>query len=272
VELQALMLSQFACFRDSVLQRCSPITFNNCRRHLIAIANFAVETGELQKNPFKWVKPVAVKSSVPKRMSQAVIHSIMHDIQTQTGSHSPIRGHWAEPIPYWLAVFKLFYYTGMRRRQMAGLRWEDIDFEADTLRMAYHSSKTANEWFIPLPSLCKQDLQTLKALSLQHDPNLSGSDRVFVLTRFNAGDRQYATNPSIKTSEGQISAFFKRVQAHTGTNVSAHKIRHTTASELMGKTNNPKLVQSLMGHRHISTTLLYVHPNMQEMKALVSLL
>jgi integrase len=229
-----------------------------------------MEAGTIKRNPFKLVKPAPEKKGPPRRMSQEVIQSIMHDIAIGSGTHSSVRGHWAEPSWYWLAVFKLFYFTGMRRRQLAGLRWEDIDFHRNILRMAYHSSKTDREWEVPLPSQCRKELEELHAMSLKWYPGLKPTDRVFVLARF--VDFRFAKSSSIKTSEFQISAFFRRVQKHTGTNISAHKVRHTTASELMNKTNNPKLVQTLLGHKNLSTTMLYVHPNMNEMKNLVSLL
>lgn len=268
VDLDLLTLKQLALFRDSVLSRCSPVTYNTTRRHLIAIANFAIEADKTKKNPFKLIRPAPEQKGPPRRMSKEVVQKIIHDIEMGSGTHSSVRGHWAEPRWYWLCVFKLFYYTGMRRRQLAGLRWEDIDFHRNTLRMAYHSSKTDREWEIPLPAQCKQDLQYLHEMSLKWYSGLKTKDRVFVLARF--VDSRFAKSSTIKASEFQISAFFRRVQKHTGTNISAHKVRHTTASELMNKTNNPKLVQTLLGHTNLSTTMLYVHPDMDEMKNLVS--
>jgi integrase len=270
VDLETLTLPQMAKYRDDILASCSPVTYNTARRHLIAVANFAIENGDLKKNPFKLVKPAPVKSGPPRRMSIEVMEKILHDIKTGSGSHSPVRGHWAEPSWFWMPVFKVFYYTGLRLRQLAGMRWEDIDFERNTIRMAYHSSKTNTEWEVPLPKQCKRELQVLLAISKRCDPQLKPVDRVFVLARFK--EAAYAKNSSQKTTEYQISAFFKRLKKHTGTNISAHRVRHTTASELMNKTNNPKLVQTLLGHRSMLTTMLYVHPNMAEMQQLVSLM
>lgn len=44
-----------------------------------------------------------------------------------------------------------------------------------------------------------------------------------------------------------------------------HILRHTFASRLM-RTTNARVVQTLLGHKHLTSTQVYTHPNMDDMK------
>ncbi|MGO4331164.1 tyrosine-type recombinase/integrase [Cupriavidus sp. 2TAF22] len=57
-----------------------------------------------------------------------------------------------------------------------------------------------------------------------------------------------------------------------GIGASCHRVRHTTGAKLMRVTKNPKLVQLPLGHTSLNTTMKYVHPDIDEMRDLVSYL
>ncbi|GAH51596.1 unnamed protein product, partial [marine sediment metagenome] len=50
-----------------------------------------------------------------------------------------------------------------------------------------------------------------------------------------------------------------------GRPVHPHVLRHTFASRLM-RTTNSRVVQELLGHQHMSTTQIYMHPNQEDKK------
>jgi integrase len=266
LEVDKISFKHVVAYREEALKHASPITFNTSRRHLISILNHCVELEFVEKNPFKQVKSAPIPKRPPKRVPLHLFQQVIKDIISCKGYSSERYGFWANPPFYWVTMLKLFYYTGMRMRQMVALRWCDFDFEKSIITLSYEGSKTHREWSIPLPSACTADLLDLRERSLKAEPNMRIGDRVFVLARFNPNCKSFTE----KTAGYQISNFFKRVQAYTGVNVSAHKVRHTAASEMMSKTNNPKLVQEILGHSSLATTMLYVHPQMSEMRALVN--
>jgi len=49
-----------------------------------------------------------------------------------------------------------------------------------------------------------------------------------------------------------------------GRSIHPHVLRHTFASQLMRKTN-ARNVQVLLGHKHLSSTQIYTHPNQQDL-------
>jgi integrase len=46
-----------------------------------------------------------------------------------------------------------------------------------------------------------------------------------------------------------------------------HDLRHTLGTRMLRKTQNPKLVQQLMGHKDIEATMRYAHVLMDDMAA-----
>ena len=50
-----------------------------------------------------------------------------------------------------------------------------------------------------------------------------------------------------------------------GRPVHPHALRHTFASRLMRKTN-ARIVQELLGHKNLSSTQIYTHPNGEDLK------
>lgn len=50
--------------------------------------------------------------------------------------------------------------------------------------------------------------------------------------------------------------------------ITPHMLRHTFATRLM-RTTNIRIVQQLLGHKHISSTQIYLHPNADDLKKAV---
>lgn len=54
-----------------------------------------------------------------------------------------------------------------------------------------------------------------------------------------------------------------------GRPIHPHVLRHTFASRLM-RTVNIRIVQELLGHKHLSTTQIYTHPNQEDLKKAIN--
>ena len=68
-------------------------------------------------------------------------------------------------------------------------------------------------------------------------------------------------------------ALDKRIkEAGIQTKYSPHALRRTFGTELFSRCKNIRLVQDLMGHSNISTTMIYTHVSKDEMKDAVELL
>ncbi|MBA7534300.1 Tyrosine recombinase XerC [subsurface metagenome] len=57
----------------------------------------------------------------------------------------------------------------------------------------------------------------------------------------------------------------KAAMMSLGRPVHPHALRHTFASRVM-RTTNIRIVQELLGHKHLSSTQIYTHPNQEDLK------
>ncbi len=66
----------------------------------------------------------------------------------------------------------------------------------------------------------------------------------------------------------QLGATFRRLSKATNIRISPHRLRHTMATELAAS-KDIRTLQELLGHTNISTTMQYVHPDMDRMRSLL---
>jgi len=66
-----------------------------------------------------------------------------------------------------------------------------------------------------------------------------------------------------KQSVGRIIRNAGRLSLHR--DIHPHMLRHTFATNLM-QTTNARVVQQLLGHKNLSSTQIYMHPNQQDLR------
>jgi len=75
----------------------------------------------------------------------------------------------------------------------------------------------------------------------------------------------YSANPRIPITTRQLERIVKNAAIKSfGRPIHPHMLRHTFATKLMRVAPMP-VVQSLLGHQHLSSTQVYVHPNSQDL-------
>ena len=130
----------------------------------------------------------------------------------------------ARPAWFWAIVIRTFYYTGIRRRQLAELKWEDINFDDGTIHLRASSSKTHREWFIPIAEPLLPELENLLLVTtdrIQREP--PGHSQVFNVTLFH--DRFKGNQMTVD----QLSGTFERLSKTLGIRITPHRLRHTMA-------------------------------------------
>jgi integrase len=180
------------------------------------------------------------------------------------------RGDRFEPL-YMLAIS-----TGLRRGELLGLRWKDVDLERGTLRVGRALVREAGRHVLgetktrrgrrqinltpravsTLKAHCKKQLEEkIKLTGLHRDPGLIFATRVGT-----------PINP-----ENLVNRSFKPLLERASLpEIRFHDLRHTCATLLLGRGVHPKLVQELLGHATIAMTLdTYSHymPSMGDQAA-----
>ena len=260
-EIQLVTNESLICWREKVLSRnSSKSTWNNYLRHFRILLNYAAMKDIIDHAPSMSMLSVTCLEEKPKVVRIEDLRTVIEYLKSERSTFKP---SW-----FWVAMIRTFFYTGMRRRQLAGLRWEHISFADHSIKLVALTSKNKRSWYIPAPMQVFADLDKLR----RHTQNLVGDDEqfgnrfVFDIALFNPN---YKCEDRI--TESTISNFFKRLSIKTGVRVSAHRMRHTMATELASK-GMYKELQQILGHANVNTTMKYIHPDMTTVRKLLDTL
>ena len=172
------------------------------------------------------------------------------------------------------ALYVLAIHTGLRRSEILGLKWTDVDLETGILSVQRSldtdgtfnppkrnkSRRTVKLTGRAAEALkghrARQNEERLRLGSLWEDHDLVFPNRVGKpMNADNLYHREF--KPLLKKAE--LSGF------------TFHSLRHTSATLLLSKNVNPKIVQEMLGHATISQTMdtySHVMPGMGDVAAI----
>jgi integrase/recombinase XerC len=185
-----------------------------------ACCDWLVEEGLLAKNPATRIPTPRYGRLVPRPMPD-------DDFQLAWEQAKP-------RIKAWLA---LGAFAGLRCKEMAGLRVEDILDQADPPTLVVSSPKGGRQRIVPLHP------HVFAALRVAGLP-VSG----FVFT---PRDSRRQIRPE------SVSVYLARYLHRIGVASTAHSLRHRFATELYRATQDIRMVQELLGHASPTTTAQY---------------
>jgi integrase len=190
-----------------------------------------------------------------------------------TWSPEQVGRFFTESDQHGLAAFwRLALLTGMRRGELLGLKWEDIDLERGSLAVRRTLSRgNGGTWeigqpktasgrrSIALPQSCVSALRKHRVAQNTARLRLGEiwEDHDFVFTNRTGGPLH------VNSMMLQIR---KLTEAAGLPKIRFHDLRHTSATLLLAKGVHPKIVQERLGHSDISMTLnrySHVTPDMQ---------
>ncbi|MEW8375801.1 MAG: tyrosine-type recombinase/integrase [Candidatus Thiodiazotropha sp.] len=242
-------------WRNEILSRARPETWNKYRRHLRALINYAVSRGWLVENLFSAVPPARSGTRLKKTVDLEVVSKAI--VYLESGSHR-LRPGWL-----WAMIVRAIWFTGVRRRQIVELRWGDLDLRAGTWLIRSETSKTHREWKLPLvPQLIKDFTKLFRRTTERLNKQPSKNHQVFNVSLF------YERYKGPKLREDQIGGFFHRLSETLGESITPHRLRHTMATQLAVH-GDIRTLQEILGHSNLSTTMCYVHPDMARMRTLI---
>ncbi|MCY4654660.1 MAG: tyrosine-type recombinase/integrase, partial [Dehalococcoidia bacterium] len=218
-------------------------------RVLSEALKYAKDMDIIKSKPAARVKPPKVEAFEPVIVTAEIARKILDE---------------AVGTP-WLAAFCLAFYTGIRRSELCGLRWSDVDLEKycltiDTARVAVKGGSAEGK---------PKSKSSRRLVSLSHDVlwvlsrhrenqmhmfealGIPWTEDIFLF----CNDRGIAYHPS------SFSHAFKRMARKAGyPDVRLHDTRHAHATILLGTEVHPKVVQKRLGHSTIATTMdIYSH-------------
>ncbi|BAU29001.1 site-specific recombinase XerD [Aneurinibacillus soli] len=215
----------------------------------------AYEWGLIEKNVATLVKPPR-KSS--KEMKVWNIDQIQHFLEVT----KECRFHLAYLLGIW---------TGMRRGEILGLRWQDVDIENGILSVRQTIYRGAHKLIIQEPKT-KGSRRTITfptsvSTALRRHKLRQQEVKLRMGTRHQEHDLVIAHDIGTPVDPSELTRWFKHwTKKAELPSIRFHDLRHTHATILMQLGENPKIISERLGHNNISITLdTYSHvlPNMQ---------
>ena len=187
------------------------------------------------------------------------------------------------PIYYhWWPMFTVLLGTGCRIGEALGLRWQDLDYDKRTINinhsLSYYQKPESNKSVlriskpkteagirtIPMLDIVKDAFEMLYEEQLENGFNeteIDGMSGFIFCNRFGMVPNPQTVNHTIKriansyNADEVVRAKKERRNPIILPNFSCHHLRHTFCTRLCENETNLKVIQSIMGHRNIETTM-----------------
>lgn len=146
------------------------------------------------------------------------------------------------------AILELFYSSGLRLSELAGLNLAQLDLPAGLVEVHGKGSKTR---VLPIGRKAREALENwLPHRALANPPD----DAVFI----SAKGRRLGPR-AIQLRVGQAGV------RELGQHLHPHMLRHSFASHMLESSQDLRGVQELLGHADIATTQIYTHLDFQHL-------
>lgn len=154
-----------------------------------------------------------------------------------------------------LALFELFYTTGMRVSEVKNLKIKQIDLD---LKIILVHGKGNKDRYVAF------DEQTKSALTRYFD-----NSRQKLLGNQEDLNYVFLNNAGKQLSDRGIEYIMQKVFNGAGINgkVHPHELRHSFATAMLNNGADLRSVQELLGHDNLSTTQIYTHVTMSHLQA-----
>ena len=218
------------------------ISSKSLQRELSAIRsfyNFLLKKGRAASNPAQHVKAPKQSRKLPKTLD---VDQVTGMLEAGTSSVLEIRD---------LAMFELFYSSGLRLGELAALDWTDIDLADQSL--VVRSGKGGKTRVLPIGGKAVGAIENW--LQERSKMGANTETALFVSTRGSRLGR--------RSIELRLAQWCKKkgMDEH----IHPHMLRHSFASHLLESSQDLRAVQELLGHSNISTTQIYTHLDFQHL-------
>jgi len=201
-------------------------------------------TQGVEVNPAKAARTPKQEARLPAHLDRAEIDLLFGEAERRAAA-----GGFREARD--LAMLELFYATGMRLAELAGLSDADLDLVSDQVKVR---GKGKKERIVPLGSHAGV---ALRRYFRRRDAVLTGDRRAVFLSRRGARLTPRGVQLAIKRLLGTLTR---------GRELHVHSLRHSFATHLLDAGADLRAVQELLGHASLSTTQVYTHTSVERLK------
>jgi len=205
-----------------------PSTWNRYRALLMKFFNLAIEWGYLKENPVKGTKKFSEDEGRRSRVLTEEEERILLSKSSETLKQ----------------IILIALHTGMRLGEILSMKWDDVDFRNEVIRIPH--SKSKKQRVIPINKVVWQVLTSL---------------------RFQNGKSEYVfSHPDGKRIKSFKTAWKGALRRAGIRNLRFHDLRRTFATRILENGKNLESIRKLLGHSDISTTQRYLSSEIDELR------
>jgi integrase/recombinase XerC len=151
-------------------------------------------------------------------------------------------------------ILELFYFTGMRKAELIGLKLGDIDYYQGTIKVL---GKRNKERLIPATPVLLNSLK--RYLEVREKLELSlGNEVLFFTKKGNQMDPKAVYN-LVNKYLNSITTVNKK---------SPHILRHTFATHMLNHGADINGIKEILGHSSLAATQVYTHNSFEKLKSI----
>ncbi|MBV9688646.1 MAG: site-specific integrase [Ktedonobacteraceae bacterium] len=267
IHLQKLTVQHVEAFYGEKLQQgLSPTTVNTIHNVLHLALETAIDWELVTRNVCDRVSPPARAEVEFIPLSLEQIHQL---IRAARGSY---------PLE---TLITLALTTGMRRGELLGLKWRDVDIQEKRLQIRRTMGRLPRKFRAEGQRALAESVPKSKAgkrgvILVPLAVEALEKQRVYQQQRKKAAGETWRDNDLVFStslgtpcnSDRYVTVPFKHLLQQAGLpNIRFHDLRHSAATLLLSLGIHPKIVQEILGHSNINITLtVYSHvlPTMQK--------
>lgn len=229
---------------DLVEQGLSATTVNRKMATLRSFYKFLLRSGVLTKDPTYKLRALKTPKKLPEFIQESSMDQILNEIeyeQTFEGQRDKM-------------VMEFLYLTGVRLSELIQLKWSDINFADQTVKVL---GKRKKQRIIPITASLNRNIISYRKVFEETFSNLNESDYFIVIN----SKKQVYPMKIYRIVRKYLDLFAQTSKR------SPHLLRHTFATHLLNKGADLNAVKDLLGHANLAATQVYTHNSMEKLKA-----
>ncbi len=238
--------------------KAAKTTIHNKISALRTYYRFMQQNSLAQNNPFEALKLPKLEKNLPVFLNTAQVPQLL---ATPVSAANENQG--AQPDEKKASVrdalcdslcLELLYGAGLRVSELCSLKWENMDMTLGTARVLGKGGKTR---------FCPIGKPALELLKKWREDFCKGVAQKYFILHPKGGTPMYPRRVQRRLREYLLKAGLP-------VNITPHKLRHSYATHLMNAGMDLRMLQELMGHASLSSTQIYTHLNMKQLKEIYS--
>ena len=225
-------------------RKVKKVTVNRKVSSLRAFYKYVLRTGKISHNPAEMIQTLKTEKHMPAFLS---VDEMFELLKTQDdNSVLSLRNR---------AMLEVFYSSGLRLGELAGLNLNDLDFNQKLVKVR---GKGRKERIVPVgePALTAVGEYLEKVVQIRKDADADVLNKPLFM---NARGKRI-TARSIARIVNEVTG-----KSGIGRKISPHALRHSFATHLLNAGADLRSIQELLGHESLSTTQKYTAVNINRM-------